>query len=106
MQPEGLALKATNMGIRTTCPACGKSFTVKDRYAGIIGSCYYCQATVRVPDSNEFDELGFEQDANEDPSSSQSLLNAVIKIKCPVCGKMNFSGLAMCMYCDASLPQE
>jgi len=35
--------------IRGTCPVCGRTFKVDDRYAGMTGKCRTCGATVSVP---------------------------------------------------------
>ena len=49
------------MSIPVTCAGCGRTFRVKDKYAGKMGSCPFCAGTVRVPKvelAAEFDALG------------------------------------------------
>lgn len=97
------------MSIRVTCSACQRTFKVKDRFAGLKGSCLYCGRVVSVPMSPptpaDFEVL---EEAEEDEmlGSSLSLSTYVPMTECPACHKEIIEGSTKCFYCGAELPDE
>jgi len=55
--------------IRGSCPACGRTYKVDDRYAGMTGRCKACGATITVPGTPDegLDGLPSLEDATEQP---------------------------------------
>ncbi|MEK6234388.1 MAG: hypothetical protein N2C14_06730 [Planctomycetales bacterium] len=97
------------MGIPVVCSSCGKSFSVKDKYAGKLGSCPFCNRVVRVPDMDavanaEEVEFVIQDNLSDTPPSSASLANPVIKVTCSSCQRVNLGGLKQCAYCGQVLP--
>lgn len=97
------------MSIRVTCTACQRTFKVKDRFAGLKGSCLYCGRVVSVPDHaptvEDFEVL---EEAEEDEmlGSSLSLATYVPMTECPACHKEIIEGAPTCFYCGESLPDD
>lgn len=96
------------MGIPVVCQSCGRTFSVKDKYAGQVGSCKFCHNTVRVPQrEDEADELDvLFGDTDPSTTDSASLLNPVAIVRCPSCNRRNPSFLPRCAHCNASLTPE
>lgn len=65
--------------IRMECPECGHLLNVPEKYAGTMGQCLKCKASIQVPEGNS------------------SLIG------CPSCGHENESGSKFCKDCGASL---
>lgn len=108
VQCSGAASHPACMSIPITCSNCERSFRVKDRYAGKIGSCPFCSGTVRVPrlaDLNalEDDEISICGPTTEESSAGKSLLNTVQIVNCAHCGRRNLGGMPNCVSCGGRL---
>lgn|GEM_PF-4920637 len=95
------------VSISVTCPACGRTFRVKDKYAGKFGSCCFCSSAIRVPKADPVLEEG-DFDAlteNVEPSGSAgaSLMNSVEIVHCPRCQRRNLGGVQFCVQCGSLL---
>lgn len=53
------------MSLSVTCSQCGKAYKVKDELAGKAIRCRECQATIRVPATEETDEDNFDFDSSD-----------------------------------------
>lgn len=100
------------MSIPITCSSCQRSFRVKDRYAGKIGSCPFCSGTIRVPRIEaaiidvdvlmEDDELSMDSSGS---SAGRSLANTVQIVTCNCCGRRNLGGMPNCVSCGSRLEE-
>jgi hypothetical protein len=96
-----------HVSIAVTCPACTRTFRVKDKYAGKFGSCCFCSSAVRVPrleieNEDSFDVL-LEDIDKVNGSPGASLLNSVEIVRCPNCDRRNLGGVQTCAHCGSLL---
>lgn len=89
------------MSIAVTCSACGRTFSVKDKYAGSFGSCPYCSSALRVPKFPAKDSTEILDEEVE--HSGASLLNSVEIVACPNCRQRNIKGVPSCVHCGLAL---
>ncbi|MEK6234766.1 MAG: hypothetical protein N2C14_08645 [Planctomycetales bacterium] len=98
------------MGIQITCSSCGKTYKVKDEFSGRIGSCCFCQNTIKIPgeESVDLDDDWLDEQADPAPEhgSSLNLTHFVAYITCRACRRKNLAGVPYCTFCSADLPQK